>query len=88
MWVVRNDGSGEMMRKFLEDLKKVFNIFITIFNNNLEGSKEFSAYKISLLFSSEVLEGDLDGSWFVRAIALWNGVVFERYTSTHQLSTI
>ena len=67
-----------MVGNRLENFKDVINLGVSVLGHNLEGSEKLSGQQLSLLFSSEVLEGNKDGGGFEGAVTFWNLVVFER----------
>jgi len=53
--VIRYQSCSQKVWKIVENLEHSINIFVTVFDNDLEWAKELGGEKFSLLLSSKVL---------------------------------
>ena len=69
------------MWQVLECLHQKVNVFVSVFNNNLEWAKKLSGNKISLLNTSEMLQWNLNSSWLKSTVLWWNLMVSKWHSS-------
>jgi hypothetical protein len=77
-----------VVRNFLQDMKKMVNVSISVFNYDLEWTEQLRRDEVPLLFASEMLDGDLDGCWLVRPVYTWYAVVSEGNAAEEELTAV
>lgn len=86
--IIRHQGSSQVMRKVLQDLKKVVNVFVSVFDHDLERAEQLCRDEVPLLFASEMLDGHLDGCWLVRSVNTWYAMVSEGNATEEELAAV
>jgi len=77
-----------MVRNTLHNVKNLLDILVSVFSNNLEGSKKLSSEQLELLGTSEVFQRNIDSSWVVRTVLSRDRVVSKRHATPQNLSSI
>lgn len=76
------------MRELLEDFQEEFDVFVSVLDDNLEGTEQLGGEEFSLFLSTEVLNGNFDRCGLIGAIFGWNLMVSERLASKEKLSSV
>jgi hypothetical protein len=71
-----------------QNFENSFLLAIGVFSHNLEGSKKLGGEKIEFSFSTEVLQGYIDGGWFPGSILRRNLVILQRLSSEQNFSSV
>ena len=86
--VVRDNSSGQVMRRALTNIKNGINLGIGVLSHNLERSEKLSREQLALLLRLEVLERHEDASGLPCTVLLRDGVLLERSTTEDDLGAL
>src|SRR5690606_41590562 len=74
--VCADDRSGKVLRHPLQRLQHQRQVYVAVLHDHLERSKQLRCHQLEVL-AAEGVKWYLHGRWFYRAIALWDGMIFQ-----------